>query len=362
MGMSRSHVDAGAPRRDTRDWLSRAIGVIAVIGIGVLIGLEYVTPDKRVLAVLAAALVFGVAWRLDTVTAIGVLLVTLPFPRGTVFGSTNLALILLLLVVWLLRFTTRTAPAPQRTAIDAPIVGLLIMYIVSFYNVLATEFQHAFENFVLVIGTVLMYYLIVKNLRTGRDLRRFVVFQAVSVAIVLAVSTVELINPGAVLIPGWIHFEDVYTQGTEMHNLRIGGPFGDYELLAEYCALNFFMFLFLFRQLRSVPGRVMSGVMMGYCLFILATTQTRGAVVALLVATLYLMFLVRRRLQVVSITILLVASTASVMIIEYFVANFTHSGSVFGRIAETKFKGYLPDTRADVWPAAIDRMMHHPLI
>jgi integral membrane sensor domain MASE1 len=126
--MSRAHARSDSPRRDARDWVGQAIGVITVIGVGVLVGLQYVTPDKRVLAVLAAALVFGLAWRLDTVSAIGVLLITLPFPRGTVFGSTNLALILMLLVVWLLRFTTRSAPGPRRTPLDAPITVLLVMY------------------------------------------------------------------------------------------------------------------------------------------------------------------------------------------------------------------------------------------
>jgi O-antigen ligase len=101
---------------------------------------------------------------------------------------------------------------------------------------------------------------------------------------------------------------------------------------------------------------------MGYCLFVLAVTNTRGAVVALALAVLYLLVLMRRRLQVVPTTILVCTTAAALAILEYFVSNFTHSGSVVGRIAETKFKGYLPDSRADVWPAAVERMMHHPLI
>ena len=39
----------------------------------------------------------GVAWRLDIVSGVGVMILALPFPRGTTFGSTNFALILLLM-------------------------------------------------------------------------------------------------------------------------------------------------------------------------------------------------------------------------------------------------------------------------
>jgi len=56
-----------------------------------------------VIAVLAAAVMFGITWRIDLVSGIGVLVLALPYPRGTVFGSTNLALVLLLVVIWLLR-------------------------------------------------------------------------------------------------------------------------------------------------------------------------------------------------------------------------------------------------------------------
>src|SRR4029077_1451422 len=136
----------------------------------------------------------------------------------------------------------------------------------------------------------------------------------------------------------------------------------DFELTAEYCALSFCLFLFLFRQARSIGARTFNGFMMAFCLFILGATQTRGAVIALGLAMVYLLFLVRRRLQLVSFTILLAGTAAAVALMEFVVSNFTHSGSVFDRIAGTQFKNYMPESRADVWPDAVNRMMMHPLI
>ena len=76
-----------------------------------MLGQQYLAPNKRVIPVIAAVVLFGLAWRTDMATAIGLLLVALPFPRYTTFGNTNLAFVLLLLVIWLLRVTSGSQPA-----------------------------------------------------------------------------------------------------------------------------------------------------------------------------------------------------------------------------------------------------------
>ena len=86
------------------DLLVRAIAALGVVAVSVLVGTQYLAPDKRMLALIAAAVIFGVAWRLDTIAGLGLLIVAIPYPRGTVFGNTNFAFILLVLLLWLLRY------------------------------------------------------------------------------------------------------------------------------------------------------------------------------------------------------------------------------------------------------------------
>ncbi|TMQ57948.1 MAG: hypothetical protein E6K72_03125 [Candidatus Eisenbacteria bacterium] len=143
-----------APRHD---WLRILVAAIAISAAGVLLGLQIMTPDRRVLAVMAAVVVFGVAWRTSTVMGIGFLILALPFPRGTSFGPTNLAFILILLVIWLLRMSQRLAPLPQRTPADLPIAGLLIAYIVSFYNVNPRHLRMALSNFNSFIACLMLF-------------------------------------------------------------------------------------------------------------------------------------------------------------------------------------------------------------
>lgn len=360
--MSGAHAPARAPVAAARDWLATVVNGALVAAVGVLLGLQYVSPNKRVLQVLAAVIVFGVAWRLDTVTGIGVLLLALPFPRGTVFGNTNLALILLLLVIWLLRFSTGHSARPERTPLDAPIVGLLVAYLISFYNVEAQYLHFAINNFMLVIGSALTYVLVVNNVRTEADLRRIHGFYLAALLAILLVSAFELLNPGRPLVAGWIDFGHQVTEGAEVRNLRIGGPFFDFEQLGEFCAISLMFLLFLYRQSASTSRRVLLAGVGILALIILFATATRGAIVSLAVALLYLGWLVRRRLRLIPLTIGILVVGAGGTAVFAMVNQFTLAGDVFARLGETHFVGGLPDSRAEVWPQAVERWLHHPII
>src|SRR5262249_47663540 len=127
-----------APRRDLgeqRDLITRALAVVTTAVAGVLLGIQYWNPNKRVIPVFFALLVFGVAWRLSMAAAINVLVFILPYPKGTVFGSTNLAFILLVFVIWLLRLSLRMTPRARAGPLALPIFALILWYILSFYNI-----------------------------------------------------------------------------------------------------------------------------------------------------------------------------------------------------------------------------------
>ena len=344
-------------------WLSRLPGAIAVVAVGVMLGLQYVAPNKRILSLLAATALFGMAWRIDMASGVGVLLLALPFPRGTTFGNTNLAFVLLLLVIWLLRFSQGQGSAPRRTPLDVPIIALFTIYVVSFYNVESVEhLTRALERFELMVACMFMFYLIVSNVRTERDLRRVLVFQSISVLAVCLVAMWELNHPGQVFIPGWIDFKA--TVGTEFNtaNVRVGSTFYDYELLSEYCAINLLLAVFLFLQARALLVRLAYAALTLIVVFGLFTTSTRGSIVALGVAALYFPWFIRKRLTVVSFVTVVALIVIGFFVMDYYVAHFTRSGDVLARLEGTTFVGGLPDSRSEAWPQAWKRMLEHPLI
>ncbi len=348
-----------------RDWIGGLIAAGAVVVVGVLLGFQIMVPDKRVLAVMAAVVVLGIAWRVSIVMGLGFLLIALPFPRSTTFGTTNLAFILILLVIWLLRMSQRVAALPRRTPADVPIAGLLIAYIVSFYNVAPRHMHLALANFVTFLACILLFYMIVNNVRTSQDLRRLHVFQVVSMASVLLMGLWELTHPGQVFIPGWIDFGSAEWRGglsQALHDVRIGGPFFDYELLCEYCALGILLLIFLLAQARSPSRKAVLAILLGVAILCLFATVTRGGFVAALLGVGYLLWHVRRRLKVVPSTIVGVAAIVFLFGLNEYVARHTNAGDLLARMQNTKFIGWMPESRATTWPMAVDRMMRHPII
>jgi O-antigen ligase len=349
--------------RTERDPLARIGGVIAVIALGVLIGKQYMDPDKRMLAVMAAAVLFGVTWRLDTVSGIGLLIVALPYPRGTVFGSSNFAFVLLLMLIWLLRVTQRRSPPPRRTPVDWAIGGLALAYAISFYNIdNLVSLNFALQNTELFAVSLLMFYMVVSNVRDADDFERLQTFQAISLATILLLAVFELNHPGGSFIPGWIEFKG--TEGTELNtrNIRVGGPFFDYELLSEFCALSILPVGFMILRASSFYRRTALIGLVILDFFVLFATVTRGAVISLTIGLLYLLFRLRRRLNVVTITLSAAAIVSSTLLMNYLVANFTASGNLGERIHETHFLGLVPENRVRPWQDGWTRFLEHPLI
>ncbi|MFI5371375.1 MAG: O-antigen ligase family protein [Candidatus Eisenbacteria bacterium] len=363
MSGSRAWSDQSA--RPRRDWLAGILGTLAIVVVGVIAGQQYLSPDKRVLAVAAALAMIGIAWRIDMVSAIGLLLLALPYPRANVYGSTNVALVLLLLIIWLLRANFGGAARARRTPLDLPIVGLTIAYIISFYNIEAINLGNGFTCFILMLTTLATYYLIVNNVRTTRDLERLHVFQAITIALACLIAVFELVFPGRSLVPGWLEFQEKVAEGIEVHNLRVGGPFFDFEQMADFCAVSTLFVLFLLTRARTTRRRVAYGALLILVAFIQFATVTRGGMIALGIGLVYLVWVLRRRINFVQLTVATGVTAAMVAGMNFYVAHFTTSGDLIKRLMDPhtlRLKNGMPEGRSGLWIDAYGRMMEHPLI
>src|SRR5262249_44055638 len=153
-------LNAPAARRDVgsaRDLVNRVLAFFTTVVAGVLLGFQYWNPNKRVVPVFIVLLVFGVAWRLSMAAAVNVLVFLLPYPKGTVFGNTTLAFILMVFVIWLLRLSLKMSPPARSSPLNLPVFGMILWYILSFYNVQdAFALERAAQNFEVFLGCVLM--------------------------------------------------------------------------------------------------------------------------------------------------------------------------------------------------------------
>jgi len=360
--MSRpSLVRRPADLRHVGDWFERIAGVVMVTVIGVALGVLYMKPEKRSLSTIGAVIVTGIAWRLDFVSGVGLLIMALPYPKATTFGSTTLALIMLLAIIYLLRVSQREVPTPRSTPLDAPILALVGAYVISFYNVV--NLPMAFSMFMLFVGTLILYYLVVNSIRSEEDLRKLHMLQSFTTLGILLLALYELNHPGASIIPGWIELGATErTEEFNRSNIRIGSSFGDYELLADFCGLNLLFFAFQIARARGPYRRAFFGGMMGLSLLVLFCTVTRGPIFSLSAALLYLAWMTRRHLRVVPVSLGLAAVAVSFVSMNFFVSHFTSSGDLFARLGGTKLQGVLPEDRAGIWAEAFQRWMIHPII
>ncbi len=342
--------------------LDRLGVLILIIGVGVTMGLQYITPNKRVLSVLTALLMFGLTWRLNIVSGLGVMAIALPFPRTTSYGNTNVYIVTFMLVIWLLRVTMRQSAPPRRSPIDVPLVMMFISYVVSFYNVDVADLAIALGNFQMMAATWLMFYLVASVPETRKDFERLLIFQAFSVLLVCLVGIFEMTHPGQTLIPGWIEFGNLTSPGASAFGIRIGSSFYDYELLCEYCAIHALLILFLFLRTDSILLRTAYGGLLLLVMFIMFATVTRGGIIALGVGVLYMLWLIRGRLTMVGVTVTSGLVAAGLIGMNWFVSTFTRTGNMFERLAGSTVVGLVPENRSVVWPAAWSRIFEHPLL
>ncbi len=336
-----------------------AVGIILA---SIMAGQQIASPNERILQVAAAGLLVFLAFRSSSISAVVFAVLLLPFPKATSYGNTNVALILLILVVWVYRLSRKSVTLPGWSAIDLPVIGLSMAYLLSFYNVANAEhLRLSWQMFLAFLTYLLLTYMVISIVRTPADVKKILFAQLISGTLVCLGGVYELAHPSAALIPGWIEFGQGYELATS--GVRIGSTFIDYELFAEFCVLNLFLQVFLFTRVTSRTRRVILVGIMLLTFFCLFATVTRGAIISLIAGTLYLLWLSRKRLN---LTRLLIVGTLGIGFFagaDFIVSNFTKSGSVLERLMGTQLEGgVVPETRAGAWSQAIEAILKHPFI
>src|SRR5258707_11615120 len=102
-------------------WLSRLAFAGLIVAVAVLAGSQIANADKRVVQVVAAALVVFLAFRSQLISGLMLAILFLPFPKGASYGSTNIPFMMLLFLMWVFRVRTGRARPAERTPLDLPI-------------------------------------------------------------------------------------------------------------------------------------------------------------------------------------------------------------------------------------------------
>jgi len=200
---------------------------------------------------------------------------------------------------------------------------------------------------------------VINIVRSEADVRKILVTQCVSCFMVCIFAVYEQGHPTAAIVPGWIDFTNSVRTGL---GVRVGSTFLDYELFAEYCALNLILQIFMLQHASTKTRKAMVAGLMILTLYCLFGTITRGAIVAFLAGLVYLAWLSRTRLNFVKLTTSTFLVVGLIVGGDFVVSTLTHSTSVINRLERSTLTNGMPDSRAPAWIAVWDKVLDSPLI
>lgn len=355
--------DAARRAERRRFPLGKAAILFFVAGIGLILGNQIVNPSKRVIEAAAGALLVYVLWNSSTLNALWIFILIYPFPFAISAGNSTFVFAIIIFLIYLIRVSARIETLRFDRRFNLPIVLFVMSYLVSFYNL---SFEPYTTRFALVhtasaFASILVFYLVINCIDSEERLAKTMRFFTITAVLVIAFTVLEMLFPGRELIPGWLYTS--HKLQLIMKDVRMGGPFHDFELVAEFFAMNAPIIFFLLVRSRRLLTRTLLALLLVADVVMLFTTMTRGAFISLLFGVVYMAWVCRRDLHFVRFVLLAGAFAALILVIDLFVSRYTISGSLIGRMARTTFEsGIIPENRASAWGGAVARGMEHPII
>jgi len=336
--------------------------LVLAIGVGSLLGTQIYDPSKRVIEAIAGSVLLLTFWRFSTIASLWFLLVFYPFPFSVSWGNSNFVFVIMIGVILLLRVASGHLKFSIDKSVALPVLLMVLSYLFSFNNVPfgLPVTKIALANTGNFLAAAAFMFLLINFIDDQDKLEKTMRMLMVTASLVIVFTVFELLVPGKVLVPNWLYTTHKFQ--LVMKGLRVEGPFHDYELNAEFFTLNAFLIFFMFIRARRLVTRFMFGSLLVVDLMLMFAAITRGAFFSLILGIVYLMFLSRKDLNIVKVALIAGGLIGTIVVLEAVVSQYTTSGSLFERVIQTTFKsGVIPANRYNIWNAAIERGMEHPL-
>jgi len=346
-------------------WRFVPISIVVAV-VSYVLGKQVVQPHHRMIKAGLLLVVLAILVRFDMVYSLYFFIILFPFPSGLVLTSTNVILMTMIPLIWLVRSRAAGERFFARTEIDKWILVFILAYLVSFYNVETTEaFAGGLKLFWRQLTAFALFYLIATFVDDEEKLERITKVVALSGGVVALTGVLELVSPGMTLIPGWLetaHRRGVGTLGYRIEGIRLGGAVGSHEILGDYSGLCLWLIIIHFLRAKNPIEKLFWLGLSVVSLVALLATANRGAVVSLGVAFLYALWVFRRHMNLVRYVVLISAVVVTFTFAQTFLERYTLAASVTDRLTGTRFEGWTPDSRVGVWGPVFERSLDHIFI
>jgi len=355
-----------ADRTQIADLLWKVVMISLVVFVAAYAVAEQVVfPNQRIIKVTILFLLFVIMLRLDTVYSLYLFVLLMPFPSGIALTSTNVVLMTLIPLLWVIRARSVGQALAPRTKLNGAIAFFLIAYMVAF--------THTPSNSALIMNlkmlwrqltAVAFFYLIVTFVDNEQKLSRITKLYALAAGLVGLTAVFELFAPGSTLIPGWINAgrHEFGQIGQRVEGIRTGGAVGSHSLLGDFLSLSLFYVGVHFLRARNPIESTLWVVVFGVSFAAVLSTANRGAAAALVVGFAYALWVFRRYLNAASLMIIVAAAAAIVVGGEIVLEKYTYAVSVTQRLMDTTFEGGVPNNRGGAWIPALKGSLEHVFV
>jgi hypothetical protein len=324
---------------------------------GWLIATQFFELSPRYLKLLVGVSVLFAVTRFPLYLSVVLFMLIFPVPTFIFIGDTNVLIIGLLSVVWIAEMGLRRMPHPVRTPINWTILIYLGVHVLSFINVdTAAKVEGGVRVMTFMIAGAVLYWIMVNAIRTETHLRYVLQALCVTALFVDITGLVEHFFHGYKLVPDWF----LYRGGmADLTGERIGGVFGFHALLADWCAILFYLQIMLGMRTRRRLAKFYYYGLAGLGLVVLSLTVNRGGAVIWVLGGLYFFGLMRSQIRWVRVIIGAPIVVGALLVSDLLGGQWLTRLRLVGRLASTQFQRGIPDTRVWVWAQVMKRIPEH---
>ena len=314
---------------------------------------------KKLLELLIASILIIILLRYGRKAAAKYMILVLPVSFGTEWGPINTFIIFFVAISeYVISFITNKKAGVTSYSAKTFLALFIILNIFSFIinidrldftgSVFSSPHVIALAN---IVSCTLLFLFFVRSIQTETDIASFMKLALLAYLLTSIFSIFQLTNPAALQIA-----EDYFSHlnvDTEDRGVRVMGTIGSFELYAEYSAIMVLVSL-LFGMTETITWRKMLWfAVCGYCVFLMLMTKSRGGVISLVVAMLYLTIIQSKTIGPKRTLAILLGGGVSLGVV-YIITSGSNYNVIDALISKTEINtsqgGF--DSRTEVWAYA----------
>lgn len=330
----------------------------------VLLSTTLTSPSKRIIEVVAGIVFLCFIVATHPIRAYYLALAMLPFHVSLSVGTTTNLLIFVVGAAVLAKAKSMRLDPPFRDSrLNMFIFGWVITMMLSFAKMPSSDMARALIDFQSFIAALVLVYTMTRLVRSPQHLHNMLRTLQFAILVTAVIAILQSSFPERRWLPTIFSYEAQMAQmdmELEAGKVRAFATFAGYEFFAEYMAISIIMQFVLMRMASSVRERLLWGFGTGACLIALVASATRGPILALAVAIVWMVIGGRGAIPRRHVIVLIFGGLVLLQIAALSAPHLLEQ--MLDRMSEDLTKADSMSSREVAWRQAIEAIAKSPLL